>query len=137
MKGVAVSATDFSAWATPALVLTLGGRTYTVPAPSVDNAKYVLASALRGEVNLGLQDGPIPQDVSDLLAELKPGDHPALGNVHAQMVKDGIDQVSIDRMTYYAVFYWARGKEFADSLATILWMPRDVEPEADRSAPKD
>ena len=132
-----MSATDFTQWATPALTLTVREHTYTVQPPSVDNAKYVLASAMRGEVNLGLHDGPIPQEVTDLLAELKPGDHPALGEAHAQMVKDGIDQVSIDRMTYYAVFYWARGQEFADSLATILWTPRDMGPEEIVEAPKD
>ena len=94
--------------------------------PSVAAAGKLLASALRAEVNLGISAGPLPDEVLNVLATIKPGEHPALGDVFQQLIDDGIDQATIDRMAYYAVFYWARGKGYADSIAAILWAPRDL-----------
>lgn len=124
---------DFSAWAVPPLPLALGGRTYVVHPPSVEAARILLACAVRAEVNLGLVKGPISADIQAVLDTIKPGDHPALGTeVYGQMVADGIHPESIDRMAYYAVLYWARGKNYADIIARLLWTPSEAEATADK-----
>lgn len=130
-----MSAVDFGQWAAPDLEITLGGRTFTVSPPCVADARKVLAAAVRGEVNLGLVKGEIPDEVQQVLLAIKPDEHPALGRAYGEMVDAGIDAHTIDRVGYYAVFYWARGKRYADDLATILWAPRDLgaEQEADAS----
>lgn len=132
-----MGAVDFGEWALPDLELTMRGRTYTVCPPSVADGRVLLAAAARAEVNLGIVEGPVPDEVEKVLAGFESGAHPALGaDVHQQMVDDGLSQVEIDRMTYYAVFYWARGREYADRLAALLWTPRTLnDPEAD-AAPK-
>ena len=130
---------NFDSWAIPALEITLGGKTYTVAPPSVARAKKILACAVRGEVNLGLAKGPVPPEVQAVLDTIGPDDHPALDNVYHQMVADGVDPRTIDRVAYYAIFYWARSKQYADWLAAILWTPRDeptAEPEVDDGVPK-
>lgn len=116
-----MSAVDFEAWAVPDLILTFKGRSYTVPPPDVDRAKLILAAAVRGEVNLGIVPGPVPEEIDRVLATV--GDsHPALTNeVYAQMVADKVPKQSIDRMSYFAVFYWARSAEYAGTIATLLW----------------
>ena len=131
-----MAAVSFGEWAAVGgLDLTLGGRTYTVSPPSVRAMSQVLAAAVRAEVNLGLVKGEIPPEVQAVLDDIKPGEHPGLGPVYDQLAADNVPQVVVDRMTYYAVFYWARGKAYADSLATILWTPRDLGG-ADPGAPK-
>lgn len=121
-----MGAVDFSEWVAPDLELTLEGRTYTVRPPSVEAAKQILAAAVRGEVNLGLVQGEIPDEVQGILDSIKPGEHPALGEAYAVMAADGVPKTTLDRMAYYAVFYWARGKEYADTLAKLLWLPREL-----------
>jgi hypothetical protein len=124
-----MSAIDFGEWVAPDLELQMGGRTYLVRPPTVEAAKMILAAAVRGEVNLGLVKGEIPAEVQAILDSI--GDeHPALGDAHAAMVADKVPAATIDRAAYYAVFYWARGKEYADTLAKLLWLPRDLTPGA-------
>lgn len=121
---------DFTDWAVADLVLTLGGRTYRVPPPSVDRAKQVLACVVRAEINLRLHPGPLPDELAALLAEIDtvPLGHVSLGvSVHEQLVADGLPPMTIDRMAYYALFHWARGKERADEIATALWAARDAD----------
>lgn len=126
---------DFSAWAVPPLTLSLGERTYSVRPPSVGDMGKLLACAVRAEVNLGLVKGPVPADIQAVLDTIEPADHPALGaEVYEQMVADGLHPPVIDRMAYYAVLYWARGKSYADTIAALLWTPRviaEATPEAD------
>lgn len=132
-----MTAVDFGEWAAvDGLRLTLGGRTYTVRPPSVRAMRQVLAAAVRAEVNLGLVKGEIPPEVQAVLDDIKPGEHPALGDAHAQLEADDVPQAVVDRMTYYAVFYWARGKAYADALANVLWAPRDAEGAGDAGGPK-
>lgn len=119
-----MAAVDFEEWAAPGMRLTLGGRTYIVPPPSVAAARQILAAAVRAEVNLGIAEGPVPTEVQAVLDTIGDG-HPALGPVFDQLVEAGAPAATIDRMSYYAVFYWARGKAFADGLAEALWAPRD------------
>lgn len=121
-----MSAVDFEQWVTPDLELTLGGRTYSVRPPTVEVAKKILAAAVRAEVNLGLVKGEVPPEVESVLKTIEPGEHPALGEAYDQMVADGVPQPTIDRVAYYAVFFWARGRAYADSLAKILWLPRET-----------
>ena len=113
----------FGEWAVEGLELEFGGRTYLVRPPSVASMRQVLAAAVRGEVNLGFAFGPIPDEIEEVLSTIQPGQRPALGDVYGQLVADGVDPVTIDRMTYYAVYYWARGKTYADTLARFLWEP--------------
>lgn len=120
------SASDFAAWAQQDLVLPFEGRTYKVRPPSVDDAAILLACAVRGEVNLGIVKGPIPDEVQRVLDTIT-DQHPALGDVYQQMVDAKVPKVTIDRFGYYAVFYWARGEEYADDLARLLFTPRAIE----------
>ena len=131
-----MSAVDFESWAVQPLKLTLGERTYLVRPPSVESAGQLLAAAIRAEVNLGIHPGPVPDEVTKVLDTIEPGQHPALGRTYEQLLADGVDQPTVDRMAYYAVFYWARGKQYADTIAVLLWAPRDVEPAEETPAPK-
>lgn len=133
------SATDFAAWAQQDLVIPIGGRTFVVRPPSVADAGKLLACAVRGEVNLRMVKGPIPDEVQRVLDTI--GDeHPALGPAYDEMVEAGLSPVTIDRLAYYATFYWARGEEYADTLARVLFTPRvtdDLFPdEEDEPLPK-
>lgn len=130
-----MGAVDFSEWAAPALNLEYRGHVYEVQPPSVEAAKKILAAAVRGEVKLGLVKAEVPAEIQAYLDKIGPDDHPALGaDVYQKMVADGLPQVTIDRMAYYATFYWARGREYADMLAKILWLPREVEAEGSGDA---
>ena len=131
---------DFTDWAVPDLVLTLGGRTYTVPPPSVDRARHILACVVRAEVNLGLHPGPVPAELTAVLEQLDqtPLGHVTLGQaVHEQMVSDGLPPMTLDRIAYYALFHWARGKDRADSIATALWSHPAGDDEGDASGERD
>ena len=131
-----MGAIDFGEWVAPDLKLELGGRTYMVRPPTVEAAKMILAAAVRGEVNLGLVTGEIPAEIQALLDTIGE-QHPALGDAYDAMVADEVPAPTIDRVAYYAVFYWARGKEYADTLAKLLWLPRDLtHSSAGESAPK-
>jgi hypothetical protein len=132
-----VSAVDFSEWAAPDLTFkNLGGHTFTVRPPSVDDAVRVLALAVRGEINLGIvpKDTVIPPEIKAVLDEIQPGDHPALGDTFDEMKAKGLNATTIDRAAYYAVFYWARGKKYADALATLMWSPRASDEESTAEA---
>lgn len=133
-----MSAVDFGEWAIESLRLELGGKTYEVAPPSVATGAILLASAAKGEAVMR-GDDTVPDEIQKLLDEIEPGDHPALGaTVYAQLVADGVPQATIDRMSYYATFYWARGKEYADALAVLLWSAREsAESEGGDAAPKD
>lgn len=116
-----MSVVDFEAWAVPDLILTFRGRRYVVPPPDVDRAKQILAAAIRAEVNLKIEPGPVPEEIEQVLAEIGTS-HPALTDeVYEQMVADKVPMQSIDRMSYYAVFYWARSAEYAAAVAMHLW----------------
>lgn len=117
------SASDFAAWAQQNLVIPFGGRTYTVRPPDTEDAGILLACAVRGEVNLGLVEGPIPEAVQKVLDSITDA-HPALGDAYDQMLADRLPKTTIDRFSYYATFYWARGEEYADTLARLLFTPR-------------
>lgn len=115
---------DFTSWLTPSLVIPLGGRTYTVPPPSVAAARNILACAVRSELSLGLVTGTLDDELTAVLADLADvplGDITLTVDVHAQMVADGLPASDIDRAAYYALHFWARGKERADWLAEHLW----------------
>lgn len=133
-----MTAADFASWAVPDLVLTLGERDYTVPPPSVDDMGKLLACAVRGEVKLGIVKGPIPDDVQGVLDTIRTDEHPALGQAtYERVVADGVHPTTIDRMAYYSVFFWARGKEYADQLAVLLWGREEAEPaDPEEPAPK-
>ena len=129
-------AVDFGEWAAPGLELTFGGGTYLVPPPTVEDAKKLLAMAVRAEIGLGLVKGEIPDEVQAVLDTIPSGEHPALGPAYALLVAADVPQPTIDRMAYYATFYWARGKGYADALARILWGPVEAEEAEAGDAPK-
>lgn len=122
-----MSAVDFTEWAAPDLQLTFGGRTFAVRPPSVGDMAKVLALAVRGEVNIGIvpEGTEIPEPIQEVLAGIQPGEHPALGATFYEMRDAGLAAATIDRAAYYAIFYWARGKKYADALATLMWAPRE------------
>ena len=129
-------AVDFGEWAAPGLELTFGGGTYLVPPPTVEDAKKLLAMAVRAEIGLGLVKGDVPDEVQAVLDTIPSGEHPALGPAYALLVAADVPQPTIDRMAYYATFYWARGKGYADALARILWGPVEAEEAEAGDAPK-
>ena len=129
-------AVDFGEWAAPGLELTFGGGAYLVPPPTVEDAKKLLAMAVRAEIGLGLVKGDVPDEVQAVLDTIPSGEHPALGPAYALLVAADVPQPTIDRMAYYATFYWARGKGYADALAGILWGPVEAEEAEAGDAPK-
>lgn len=134
-----MSAVDFAEWAAPDLVFeNLGGHTFTVCPPTVDDMVKVLALAVRGEVALGIvpEGTEIPDAVQEMLDQIGPTDHPALGATFAEMKEAGLNDATINRAAYYTVFYWARGRRYADALAALLWAPRSDEG-SDAKAPAD
>lgn len=124
--------TDFEEWVTPDLELTLRGRTFVVRPPSVEAGKKIAAAAVRGEIRLGLIEGvrEVPEEIQRVLDTIAIGEHPALGDAYGQMAEH-LDQITLDRAAYYATFYWARSKDYADRLARILWSPRSSDEEHD------
>ena len=125
-----MSAVDFETWVVPDLEIRLpspdgtpGGCTYMVRPPTVEAAKQILAAAVAGEVRFGLVKGEIPEAVQSVLDTIGET-HPGLGqDVYDQMVADGHAAAVIDRVSVYSVFFWARGKAYADALAQLLWTP--------------
>lgn len=131
-----MTAVDFGAWVLPALELTVGGRTYMVPPPTVEQSQKIIALAVRAEVQFRIVDGDVPEPVQKVLDSIGPQEHPALGDTYTQMVDDGVLPPVRDRMEFYATFYWVRGKAYADALAELLWTPRDTAAEGGGAAPK-
>lgn len=133
-----MTAADFESWAVPDLVLKLGERDYTVTPPSTEDLGKLLACAVRAELHLGIVKGTIPEGVQAVLDAIGPEEHPALGSAtHAQMVADGVHPETIDRMAYYSIFFWTRGKEYADRIAVLLWgREQEALAEAEAPAPK-
>lgn len=131
-------AVDFGAWETPGLDLVIGGATYTVAPPSVERMGKLLAIAVLGEVNLNIVEGPLPDEVRAVVDALDKHEHPALGDVHAQLVAAGVDQRTIDRAAFYSVYYWTHGQQYADAMAKVLrWADNgDTPPGEEPPAPK-
>lgn len=136
------TASDFASWAIPDLIIPLRCadgelREFVVHPPSVADMGKLLASAVLGELKLGIVKGEIPPDVQDVLDSMN-GEHPSLGTAYQEMVDAGVHGITIDRMAYYCVFYWTRGKEFADTIAVLLWARESLDDEGtDEPAPKD
>ncbi len=117
-----MSAVDFDEWGAPDLTLTWKGHEYKVPAPCTIDARKLLAAAALGEVRNGAVVTQPTDDVLAVMQAISPDDHFALSQpVYDQMVADKVPQTTIDRMAYYAVFYWARGREYADIMAAFMW----------------
>ncbi|WP_102193211.1 DUF7426 family protein [Microbacterium aurantiacum] len=144
MTSATATATDFADWAIPALTLpplpTRDGepRVFVIQPPSVGDVSKLLACAVRGEVKLGIVKGPIPAGVQEILDSISPDEHPALGSTYQEMVDAGVHPDTIGRAAYYSVFYWTRGRDWADGLAVLLWgREQGNEGEAGETAPKD
>lgn len=120
---------DFTAWVTPNLDLSLVGRAYSVPPRSVDEMKVVLAFAAVAEHHVGIAKGdPDAELIQIVEAQTEPLAALTLGRpIYDQMIADGIDLETIQRVGYYAMNYWARGKARADWLAEIMWAPESAE----------
>jgi hypothetical protein len=128
---------DFAAWVTPNLEITLGGHAYSCPPRSVEQMKIVLAFAALSEHNIGVS--PNAPDASLIeIVEAQTEDLAALTlghEIYDRMIADGVDMVSIQRVGYYAMTYWSRGKERADLIAGLMWAPdaKAVEPDAPKA----
>lgn len=134
---------DFAAWAIPDLTIPLPcadgtTRNFVVHPPNVEDSRKLLASAVRGEVELGILKGvTIPDEIQEVLDSIK-DEHPSLGSAYQEMVDAGVNPITIDRMAYYCVFYWTRSKEYADTIAVLLWAREQADAEeATGTAPKD
>jgi len=137
------TASDFADWAIPALTLpplpARDGerRVFVVQPPSVGDVTKLLACAVRGEVKLGIVKGPIPVGVQEVLDTITADEHPALGSTYQEMVDAGVHPETIGRAAYYSVFYWTRGRDYADGLALLLWGREQPDAEeAEGPAPK-
>lgn len=131
------TAVDFAEWAAPDLRLTLEERTYKVAPPSVSRARKIIALAARAEINLRIVKGELDEGTREVIDSIGPIERPGLGKAAAKMAADDVDVETIDRMEYYAVFYWARGKIYADAIAIALWAPRADAPDGGEApAPK-
>ena len=121
---------DFAAWVEPNLDVTLGGRDYSIPPPNVAKAKIIVALAVVSEHQVGLVKGdPDPEVVAIVEAQTDSLAVITLGQeLYDRMGADGVSQVTIDRVGYYALHYWARGKPQADWMATVMWSPEASEP---------
>lgn len=119
---------DFSGWVADDLQIPLGGKTYTVPPPSVDQAKGILACALQAEQRLGFTTRPLPDGMQEILDKLEgiPLGHVSLTeSVYSEMVADGVPAVTLNRVALYAVWFWAYGKKLAEAFAELLWAVPD------------
>jgi len=124
-----MSVVDFTQWVIPDLPILLGGKTYSAHPPSVDQAKIIVAFMALAEIKLGLAKGPADPDLvaladaqTDTLAVITLGQA-----VYDQMVADGVDEVTIDRVGFYGMLFWTQGKERADWVAEQMWSPKDSE----------
>lgn len=122
---------DFTAWVEPNLDVTLGGVQYSCPPPSVAAAKIIVAFAVLSEHRLGLVTGdPDPElvELADSRADSRLAVITLGSTIYDRMVADGVTQTTIDRVGYYAMHFWARGKTQADWLAQAMWSPSAGEP---------
>lgn len=132
-----MSAVDFAEWAAPDLTLTfpegafakghgIGGRTFVVRPPIVDDMPKVLALAARGEVELRMVPDmtEVPAEIQTIIDSIAPDEHPALGATYAEMRDAKLNDPTINRAAYYAIFYWARGAQYAHDIAEQLFSPR-------------
>ena len=120
---------DFTAWVTPNLDVTLGGHAYSSPPRSVAEMKVILAFAALSEHALGIAKGEPDRELVELVeSQTEPLAALTLGRpIYDQMISDGIDLDTVQRVGYYAMHYWARGKARADWLAGLMWAPEPVE----------
>lgn len=130
---------DFTAWARPGLVLKIDGREYTSRPPVFGEIDLLLAIAVRVELQVGLAQGEMPDDLAELLD--KHGDRTvaevSLGaDTLADMRADRVPEETITRMGLYAALYWARGEAQADVVAELAWGQGQDEQVVDE-APKD
>lgn len=120
-------AVDFDEWAADDLELTYRGRTFTVAPPTVGDWKILAAAAVRFEIEFGLVKAEMPAEMQATLTSLGPDAHPALGATHAVMVEAGVPKIYIDKFSYYAIWFWARGRTYADLMAQAMWTPRAID----------
>lgn len=116
-----MSTVDFEQFAVPALHLPLGGRTYVVSPPSVEDAAKILALAVAAEVKLGIVTGEVPPEIQGILDTIGQDEHPALREAYGQMRLHEVPAATIDRAAMFAVFFWAKGRAYAEAIATLLF----------------
>lgn len=123
---------DFAEWVEPNLLVTLGGRDYSIPPPSVADARIIVAFAVLAEHRLGLVKAEPDSALLELAnAQTDPLPVITLGQaVYDQMITDGVSETTISRVGYYGMHYWARGKVQADWLASAMWAPGDADDQA-------
>lgn len=131
-----MASVDFTDWVAPNLVLTLGGKTYTVAPPNVAESRLILALAVRSEIQLGLTKVAMPPELAAALehASGQPLGEITLGDQYQTLIDDGHAAPTIDRMAFYAMLYWARGKGRADDLAQAMWSVAQGDADADDSS---
>lgn len=121
-----MAAIDFAEWVAPDLSLTVGGRTYRVRPPTVAEARVIVALMIRTEERLGLVPAGAarPEGLDEALDQVgqRPLGEVTLGRaVHRALMEDDVPAATVDRMSYYAMVFWARGRDRADAIARVLW----------------
>jgi hypothetical protein len=132
-------AKDFTAWARPDLVLTLGGREYRSRPPTFGQVDLLLAITVRLELEIGIVKGEMPADLAELITQhaTEPVALLTLGQETYDLMRENREDVeAVRRMGLYAALYWARGEEHADEIAELLWSREKREAE-EAAAPKD
>lgn len=145
---MSVSAVDFTEWAAPDLTFTfpesafekghgIGGRTFIVRPPTVDGMTKVLALAIRGEVEFRLVEATeVPAHVQSIIDSIAPDEHPALGPTFYEMRDAHLNDPTLNRAAYYTIFYWARGKAYAEDFANRVFRQLDEAATAGADAPR-
>ncbi|MFD2839329.1 hypothetical protein ACFSYH_01925 [Populibacterium corticicola] len=104
------------------LEIPLGGKTYLVPPPTKENG-LILASFIALGINAARGADSSEEDIARVqentdtnLATISLG-----GEVHAQMLADGVPEAHIDQAAIYAMYYWTMGEESADAAFETLY----------------
>lgn len=128
---------------TPNLEIQVGDKTYSVPPPSKDDGKLMIAiNAVGAGAVTSVGDvcptcgrtGEIEVD-PDLkaLVEANAGrdlGEITLGAAYQEMIDDGLDGVAIEKLELYGLYYWTLGETAADNIL-------EMTDEARTPAPKD
>jgi len=117
---------NFDRWAMPGLDLTMGGKTYTVPAPHGERLNLAIPAFASVEAfRSGLSKAAVTQETLDVIACIdEPFEEVMLGSsAYAEMQSDGMHPEVISRMALYSMWKWAspHGDQIADLMAQYNW----------------
>lgn len=120
---------DLSAFITPDLVLKVGDKNYTIQPPSKDDGKIMTAlnvaglasfTAMSGACTACGRSGDVEMDPTmRALVEANAGrdlGELSMGAAYDQMIADGVDGPTIEKLELYCFYYWVLGETAADQI---------------------